>query len=566
MNRYHVRRAYRGAPVPSFAFLPEPRMIGRLRRGRQVCSGKFLFAGNVVEAPDRIIWDIEVPSGAFDRQLHGFVWLEDLAAVGGSEAWDLARVWTQEWIRRFGKGAGPGWSPERTGQRLIRWINHSVYLLQVEDEWRSEVFRRSIGHQVGFLSSRWERIPRGRHRLEALTALIHAHLVLAGNTIDLELLVAALVRDLDREIDSDGGIPTRSPEELLDILSLLVWTQSMFVDAERIPPGPIVEAIGRIAPTLRALRHSDGSLARFHGGGCGIEGRLDNALVNSRERRHGQPGLSMGFARISAGRTTVIMDAAPPPTGSEAIGHASTLAFEMTVGRRPLVINCGSGVQFGAGWAEAGRTTALHSALELDGISSSFFGRGHGKIRGRHPLSGVPKDVHVRQFSDINGKGVQASHDGYLPTYGLIHVRSVELSSDGARLCGDDTLTAASENEIRRFESMRNRLGRSGIPFSIRFHLHPDVIVRADHGDPTMSLRLGSGEIWTFRFQGPVTPQLQPSVYLERGRLVPQETNQIVLSGRAMAYVTHVRWTMERAEESPTRVRDLIREGIEIPC
>ncbi len=539
-------------------------MIGSLRRGRQVCAGKFLFAGNVVEAPDRIIWDIEVPSRAFDRQLHGFVWLEDLAAVGGSEAWDLAQVWTQEWIRRFGKGAGPGWSPECTGQRLIRWINHSVYLLQAEDERQSEVFRRSVGHQIGFLSSRWKTIPRGFCRLEALTALVHAHLVLAGNPIDLEHLVAALVRDLDRGIDSDGGIPTRSPEDLLDILSLLVWTQSMFVDAERIPPDPIVEAIGRIAPTLRALRHSDGALARFHGGGRGIEGRLDNALVSSRERRHGQPGLVMGFARISAGRTTVIMDAAPPPTVDEAVGHASTLAFEMTLGRRPLVINCGSGVQFGAGWANAGRTTALHSALELDGIPSAVFERGNGKVRGRRLLSGVPNDVRVRQFSDSDGKGVQASHDGYLPTYGLIHVRSVELSSDGARLCGDDTLTAASEKEIQHFEWMRNRSGRSGIPFSIRFHLHPDVIVKAEHGDSVMSLRLGNGEIWTFRFQGHATLHLQPSVYLEKGRLVPQETNQIVLSARAVAYVTHVRWTIERAKESPTHVRDLISEGIEI--
>ena len=46
-------------------------------------------------------------------------------------------------------------------------------------------------------------------------------------------------------------------------------------------------AIERIAPTLRALRHSDGTLARFHGGGPGREGQLDQALAASGIRASG---------------------------------------------------------------------------------------------------------------------------------------------------------------------------------------------------------------------------------------------------------------------------------------
>ncbi len=564
INRYHVRRAYRESSESSFVFLPEPRMIGRLARGRQICAGKYLFAGSVVEAPDRVIWDIETPDAAFERELHGYVWLDDLAAVGGSETWSRAQDWLQDWIRRFGRGAGPGWSPEVTGRRLIRWINHSAYLLQDGDEQRSKAFGRSLGHQIRFLSNRWQTMPQDLSRLEALTTLVQASLVLAGHQINAEQVIAALAQEIDREIGSDGGISTRNPEELLEVLSLLVWTQSVFTDAERVTPGPVVDAIERIAPALRALRHSDGALARFHGGGRGIEGRLDHALANSGARPTAQPGSAMGFARLSAGRTTLIMDVAPPPTGSLAVGHASTLAFEMTLGRRPLVISCGSGAQFGAGWAKAGRTTALHSALEVDGSPSSVFSAGHQRDTGRDPLVGVPRDVRVRRYSDVSGKGIHASHDGYLQTHGLNHVRAVELVPDGGRLSGDDTLTAASENDIRRFERMRDRMGRSGIPFSIRFHLHPDVTVQAGHTDTAVSLRLGSGEIWVFSFQGTATMLLQPSVYLEKGRLVPRETNQIVLSGRAVAYMTHVQWALERAQDSPAHIRDVGDEEIEI--
>ncbi len=563
VNRYHVRRAYRESTAPSFAFLPEPRMIGRLARGRQLCAGKFLFAGDVVEAPDRIIWDIETPSAAFERELHGFAWLDDLAAVGEGAAGERARTWTREWIRRFGRGAGRGWSPERTGQRLIRWINHSACLLDGDDGRSSEAFRRSLGHQIEFVSRRWREIPRGTSRFETLAALVHASLVLAGKGIDPRAAVTALARECDREIDSGGSVPNRNPEELLDVLSLLVWTVSMLADAGEMPPGPILGAIGRIAPTLRTLRHSDGGLARFHGGGRGIEGRLDRALANSAARGRGQSGQAMGFARLSAGRTSVIVDVAPPPTGNLATGHASTLAFEMTSGRRPLVVSCGSGVSFGAGWAKAGRTTASHSVLEVDGNPSSGFDPGRRK-EAADMLVDTPRNVRVRRFSDLDGKSVHASHDGYAPTYGLVHIRALELSPDGGRLGGDDTLTATSEDEIRRFERMRDRTGRPGTPFSIRFHLHPEVTARADPGGMAVSLSPGNGETWIFRHDGSASMSLQPGAYLEKGRLAPRETDQIVLSALATAHVTHVHWTLERAEGSRVHIRDLTREENEI--
>ncbi len=286
----------------------------------------------------------------------------------------------------------------------------------------------------------------------------------------------------------------------------------------------------------------------------------DHALANSGVRQQRRPGLAMGFARLSAGRTSLIVDAAPPPTVNHAIGHASTLAFEMTLGRRPLVVSCGSGVPFGEGWTKAGRSTALHSALEVDGHPSSAFGVRRRKGAAGNLPAGTPKDVRVRQFSDIAGKCLHASHDGYAPTHGLIHVRAVELSLDGGKLRGDDTLTAASDDEIRRFERMRGRTGRPGIPFSIRFHLHPDVTVQAEPGGTTMSLKPGNGEIWTFRYRGAATMLLQPSVYLEKGRLVPRETGQIVLSALATAHMTHIQWTFERAQDSPIHIRDLARQ------
>ena len=51
--------------------------------------------------------------------------------------------------------------------------------------------------------------------------------------------------------------------------------------------------------------------------------------------------------------------------------------------------------------------------------------------------------------------------------------------------------------------------------------------------DTAVSMALRSGEIWIFRFTGPASLSLEPSAYLEKGRLKPRPAMQIVLRGAA---------------------------------
>lgn len=142
-------------------------------------------------------------------------------------------------------------------------------------------------------------------------------------------------------------------------------------------PPSLAKRIEAMAPVLRTLRHADGSLARFHGGGRGAPGMLDTALALSGQRAQAPTDRAMGYARLSHGRTTLLLDAAPPAEGPLSIAaHASTLAFELTSGRRPLIVNCGSGRTFGDRWRRAGRATQSHSTLTLDGTSSARLGQG----------------------------------------------------------------------------------------------------------------------------------------------------------------------------------------------
>ncbi len=558
MNRAAARRAVSAKSVTAFVSSPEPRTIGSFARGRQLSAGNFMFAGHLLERPGASIWNLDPPDAAFEAALHGFAWLDDLAAAGDAPARARAQEWTQGWIARFGAGRGPGWTPELTGRRLIRWINHALLLLAVQDQAASDAFLRSLAQQTRFLARRWHTAAPGLPRIEALTGLVHAGVALEGMHEHAPVAARALSRECDARIGAEGTLPSRNPEELLDIFTLLTWAAAALEEAGHFAPPPLTAATARIAPTLRTLRHADGGLARFHGGGRGLEGRLDTALAASRVKERRKDGLAMGYARLSAGRTSVIIDAAPPPGGAAAAGaHASTLAFELTSGRRPLIVNCGSGASFGADWRRAGRATPSHSTLVVAGESSARLGTDAQADWLIHAPHHVP--VQISQASD--GVRFEGGHDGYVARFGLTHARTIEMTFDGRGVAGEDMLLALSDADKRRFDRAQEARALHGLPYQIHFHLHPEVDAALDMGGAAISLALRSGEIWIFRTDARAEMKLEPSVYLEKTRLKPRAGKQIVLSGRALEYAGRIRWSLAKAQDTPISIRDLAQDG-----
>jgi uncharacterized heparinase superfamily protein len=558
-NRWAAWRARHSHAVTGFVSQPEPRSIGLFARGKQLVAGNFLFAGNLIEAPGTALWDAPAAAPEFWAEAQGFTWLDDLAAVGDPIARARAQDWTWGWISRFGAGKGPGWTPDLTGRRLIRWIHHALFLMNGRGADDSRAFYNALSAQTLFLSTRWHACAPGLPRFEALTGLIYAGLALTGMESVVAPAVAALARECEAEIDDHGGLPTRNPEELLDVFTLLTWAAQALGEAGQIVPQAHRAAIERIAPTLRSLRHADGSLARFHGGGRGVDGRLDHALAASGVRAAPGNGPAMGFLRMSGGRTSVIIDAADPPGGrAGASAHASTLAFEMVSGRRPLVVNCGSGAPFGLEWHRAGRATPSHSTLTVEGYSSSRLNRGVPEL-----MADRAHVTQTRPNETAEGHVLRLAHNGWVATHGLTHARLLVLSHDGRHLGGQDELSALTLEDRSRLAAALARKSASQIRFSIRFHLHPDVDAAIDMGGNAVSLALKSGEIWIFRHSGAEGLAVEPSVYLEKGRINPRAAKQIVLSGHVDSLDAVIGWTLAKAQDTPLAIRDLERDDFQ---
>jgi uncharacterized heparinase superfamily protein len=161
-----------------------------------------------------------------------------------------------------------------------------------------------------------------------------------------------------------------------------------------------------------------------------------------------------------------------------------------------------------------------------------------------------------------DGLKADVAHDGWRAQVGLTHARMLRLSPDGRTLEGEDMLTTLTGTDGLTFDRALDRSRGLGLPFAVRFHLHPRAAAEA-FADGTVAIALRSGEDWVFTADGEGELTLEPSVWLERGRLHPRETLQIVLTGRAIRPQTRVRWTLAKAFGTPEGLRDLAPDGEE---
>ncbi len=555
-NRRLARRKPWGTQPTEFVFYPQNRTIGSYLTGQDLVMGKVTLAGRMLELGKASLWDIVPPSPAYETALHRFVWLDDLVADGGAPAQEQAREWTAEWMHRYLQGTGPGWQAEMAGSRLLRWVIHARFLMRGMDDRMRGRFFLGLWKHVCYLSEMAGTAPVGKPRIEALTGLIHATLSLNGQEDRLKRAVAELTRECRALIGEEGAVASRNPEELLELFARLVWSASALTEANRKPDPGLTEAIARIAPTLRNLRLGDGSLARFHGGSSGREGRLDQALSDSGVKGTDRDGAAMGYARLSGGRLVAVMDASDPPIGpASAIAHASALAIEVTSGRRAMITNTGPGHGFGRQWERACRHSAAHSTLLVDNRSSVAF----TTPTARQPaeLIAIAPKVVVKRGHDANGVFLRGTQDGYLAEYGLVHERRLYIDTGGAALDGSDRVFAPDRAAAGRFRRAAHEGSGLGLPIAVHFHLHPDVTVDNLRGFNAANLILKSGEVWEFRQTG-AELKVEKSAFLQPGRKEPTPSRQIVLTTRISAPDHVIHWTLIRPVKAGASLRDVV--------
>jgi uncharacterized heparinase superfamily protein len=522
--------------VPELVIAPQDLRTADPTIGADILAGRFAFAGKLVTASDRSIFELAPPSAVWASVLHGFGWLRDLKAVNTAVARANARSMIEDWLAQAGRRDPAAWVPDVVARRLLAWLSHSPFLLEDSDVGFYRRFVRSIDRQAVHLH-RFARTSRdGLPRLEIALTLAMAALCLERGSLRERRASLALDRELRRQILPDGGHVSRNPRAIIDLLTDLLPLRQAYLARSVAPPESVMGAIDRMMPMLRFYRHGDGTFVLFNGMGPTPSDLVATLLAY--DHSHSLPVHSAphaGYQRLSANTCVVLLDTGrPPPPAVSQDAHAGTLAFEFSDGAQRLVVSCGVPDVARAAWQQVARATAAHSTLVVADTSSS---RIVDKGRLGTVLVSGPRKVATDRREAPEGIGVTASHDGYAQRFRLRHQRSIALSIDGSHLVGEDTIVPS-----------RAKRTPVDAPVAVRFHLHPMVKASRVRDGKAVLLVLPNRTAWEFTADD-VEITLEESVFLG-GADGPRRTEQIVLHGRTRATPVF-RWRFEKRAREP---------------
>ena len=229
----------------------------------------------------------------------------------------------------------------------------------------------------------------------------------------------------------------------------------------------------------------------------------------------------------------VLLDCGTPPKGAYSNdAHAGCLAFEFSSGSQRVVVNCGAASDKKGEWEDAMRATAAHSTITLDDTSmAAILAPGLSRDIAGARLLGGPRTITTNRMETSHGWTVESSHDGYVPQFAITHERAITLAPHGASLTGRDRLLPDPKHRHR-----------DPVPFSVRFHIHPEVRVsNAQSGD--VLLKLPNGDGWRFRCAGG-SLSIEESIYLGNG--IVRRTEQLVITGALTDEPVEIGWIFEQ--------------------
>ena len=510
---------------------PDDPVPPNAERGLAMKMGKFLFRDMDLDIESADFNELLLPP-SFVNYIHRYDWLRDLeSATNRGEAISIAEKINAKWLQECGKKpSGEAWRPQICAWRFLNMAAHSPLILSSRDPVYRSVTINHFARTARYLDHSASKEDLGLPRLTAWCGVTAASLLLPENSARRVMGEHGLESAIYEGVFPDGGVISRSPLHLISVVELLTYISRCYAIRDVLVPEFIADALTRCVTALRGLTHSDDSIAAWQGSPH-ISGATANSIIeaSSVRVRPARQALDWGYQRVPAGKSVLLVDAAPPPAAKQsATGCASTLAFEFSHGEQHIFQNCGGAAMLSknipASLARGLRSTAAHSTLCINDSNSTAILVG-GKLG-----KGV-NEVELDRREVNSGTRIESSHDGYLKSNGFTHRRILILRDDGLDLRGEDILLPNPNKKIKKSS-----------PYHIRFHLGPNIEITSNGQDESLILRMKDGSSWLFHGGGEKV-SIDDSLWVDENGLA-HPSKQLVISGETASGGANNSWQL----------------------
>jgi uncharacterized heparinase superfamily protein len=528
-----LSRLKHGRQPLKLSAVPRDHVQGDRQSGEALMKGHFIF-GAENQSLKELDFSAIGTGGALAEQLQGFSWLRDLAAAASREKGArLAEAVIGRWLLAHGTKVDEAWAPHLWGERILFWAAYAPYILSSSDGGYRSALLNTLARGARHVEGNADKAAAGLDRITAWCGVVAAGLLVQGGVPRVARGESGLARALASAQFDDGGLVSRSPFEQVVLVDRMGMLRACYQAAKQTIPDGIEAAAQASIAALHGVTMGDGALSSWQGCNPGEPARLI-ALIEGcglRARPLRQPR-GWGYHRMSALGTILVVDAAPPPPQKIAErGSASTLAFELSDGGQRLVVNCGGPgplpTELSDELVQGLRTTAAHSTLVLADTNST-------NILADGTLGKGVEDVTIDRTEDNDSSRLEATHDGYVRAFGLVHKRSLMLDNDGKEVRGADQLIPKGRKKIREAAA-----------YAARFHLAPGVEATITADGMGAILRSKAAPPWNFRCRGG-NLAAEESLWVD-GRGQARSTTQLVIVGEVSALGGEIGWQFRRS-------------------
>lgn len=447
----------------------------------EMMQGRYLLSSKLVDTHGVSPFSIDVVHDDWHDDLQTFAWLRHFRDARSDEERRFARTLALDWIGREGRFDPISWAPSICARRVLNWLRHFNILVEGASMEQAATIGRSLSTQIQSLKLRALLASEPVDALLSAIALVGVALCSQSGESDIPQRLRRVQRLLDGQIDEDGLHRSRCAKLQVRILVELVTIRQALSQHGEDSVDELAELMDSMHRALDAISLGTGEPAYFNGTGQ-MPHDLVVAVQAQSPARARATGIVGGYGRLISGQSIVVADGGlvPPPEHALA-AHASALAFEFSHGRDLVVANCGPAPSNFQNDGMLFRQGVAHSAPTINAMSAAT-------IASRGPLAG--RVVGIGAASEITANEVDLSlllrTHGYEDRFGVTLERRLTLLAEGKTLVGQDRLVPVS--------------GRVSGACAIRFHLapHAEIEERPD----LLRLRLGSGAIWSFLWEG----------------------------------------------------------------
>ena len=424
------------------------------------------------------IWDKKNLKGKDYNNLNSFFWLFSLDLKSSKK--DTQKTILQ-WIEKNHKYSSRNWEIDIVAKRIIAWISNSKLTYEDGDIAYKKVFNNIIKKQINHLINEIEKSEWVEDKMIGCAAIVLAGLSYQDKDGYLNFGLSLLKKIIKFSFDSSGFPKSRNIRQVNFYLKYFVLIREWLKESQNKIPEYINESIFYLGQAYAFIWKNNKKNFLFNGNHEANNIEFDNYLKRLGYNFKNQNTELGGYAILNNKKVTLAMDIGSSPDKKFSSNYqAGSLSFEIITSGKKLICNSGYFQNYKHKLNQISKSSAVHSALTLDDRSSCKF------TKNSDSLSRISEGLKIINKSIVFEKNywkINATHDGYLKQYGIIHDREIEFYPEQMRFIGRDKLISKSK--------------RKNLKFEIRFHLEPNVKVMKTQDNKSILIDL-DGEGWKF--------------------------------------------------------------------